>query len=422
MPPTDQVFPSLSLDERDRRWDAARALMDEQDVDALLVFGDRDGAGSALWGTDHWLTNHEVGSYVLFPRDGVPIVHVWSINPLVGHMESVRRGESSWLAADQFRMGRTAEGILRTIDELRLSQARFGVVGLERMGPFFPDGIVPWRTYQGILDALPGATFASAGERYGRLRLLRSPEELEMLRKSAATGEKMCAAAIEAAHIGATDADVLAALTAVAIREGCWAHWSILAAGEEDLSWGGPMWLHRGGGPRTIRDGWLLRFELFPFYGLYETQQQLCIALGDLHPDVVRAAKVVEDAYATGVQALRNRAATFGEVDSAMTSVMSDAGGWNSTPNVHTLPHGAIGAMGPFEPQEWTEAYRGSSERSRNPTGGAELPLEAGMIFAVQPNCVIGRRRVNIGGTVVLTTDGVEELNDIPNRMVHVDR
>ncbi|MTD58942.1 M24 family metallopeptidase [Amycolatopsis pithecellobii] len=422
MPASDGDFPFLSLDERDRRWEVARTIMDQHEVDALLVFGDRDGAGSALWGTDHWLTNHEVGSYVVFPRDGVPIAHVWSINPLVDHMESVERGELSWLSADQFRLGRTAEGMLRTIDELKLTQARFGVVGIERMAPFFPDGIAPWRTYQGILDALPRASFSSVGEAYGKARLSRSAEELEMLRKSAATGEKMCEAAIEAAQVGATDADVLAALTSAAIRDGSWAHWTILSAGDEDISWGAPMWVHRGGGPRKILNGWVLRFELFPFYGLYETQQQLSIAVGDVHPDIARAAEVVERAYETGVQALRSGFPTFGEVETAMTAVIKDAGGWNSTPNIHTLPHGAIGSMGPFEPQDWTKAYPDSGERSRNPTGGGDLELVPGMIYAVQPNCVFGRRRVNIGGTVVSTADGVEELNHIPNKLIHVDR
>lgn len=416
------MAPVLSLDERDRRWTATRELMEDQDLDGLIVFGDRDGAGSALWGTDHWLTNHEVGSFVVFPREGWPIVHVWSINPLVDHMESERRGETSWVHPGQFRLGRTGESMVRTIDELGLRNASIGVVGIDRMAPFFPDGIAPWRTYQSIVEAFPKATFTSVGQQFGSLRLHRSAEELDMIRASAAIGELMCEAAIDATRVGATDADVLAALTAAAIRSGGWAHWSILSAGADDLSWGAPLWVHRGGRPRTIESGWVLRFELFPFYGLYETQQQLCIAVGDVHPDIVRGAQVVEQAYAIGLEALGKGYETFGEVEEIINSVITDAGGWNSTPNIHTLPHGAIGSMGPMEPLGWTEAYPGLADRSRNPSGGGDLALSPGMIFAVQPNCVFGRRRTNIGGTVVLTANGVEELNTIPNRLIHVDR
>ena len=85
MPTSNDDFPVLSIDERDRRWNAARALMEEQEVDALLVFSDRDGAGSPLWAVDHWLTNDQVGTYVVFPRTGVPIVHTWSPNPMLRH-------------------------------------------------------------------------------------------------------------------------------------------------------------------------------------------------------------------------------------------------------------------------------------------------------------------------------------------------
>jgi Xaa-Pro dipeptidase len=416
------TFPLLSLDERDRRWEAARALMDEEEVDALIVFGDRDGAGSALWATDHWLTNDENGQYVLFPRTGAPITHVWSTNPMVGHLESVARGEPVWLSASQFRLGRTGEGIVRTIRELKLEGVSFGVVGIDPMRPFFPDGIVPWGTYQGILDALPQARFKSVGPAYSKLTSARSDEELEMVRKSAAIGEKMCEAAIEVARVGTTDADVLAALTAEGIRNGGWSWWTILAAGDEDISWGAPAWVYRGGGPRTIQNGWVLLFEIFSFYGVYETQQQLTIAVGDVHPDVERAAKIVEDAYKAGIKAFDD-AVTFRELDGAMTSVITDAGGWNSTPNVHTVPQAALGAMGPREAQAWAKPYPDYSENSRNPIGGADLQLGPGMTFSVQPNCVFGRRRVNVGGTVMTKAGGgVEELNEIATRLVHVDR
>lgn len=415
-------FPQLSIDERDRRWQAARALMDEHDVDALLVFSDRDGAGGPLWATDHWLINDRVGAYILFPRSGVPIAHVWSANSMVDHMEASARGEQVWLAADQFRMGRNGESLVTTIEEAGLTAARFGVVGVDRMMPFFPDGIVPWGTYQGILDALPGSSFTPVGDAYSSLVLKRSDEELEMVRKSAANGEKMCAAAVEATRVGGTDADVLAALTATGIRAGSWAWWTIMSAGEQDISWGAPSWVYRGGGPREIRSGDVLLLELMPFYGIYESQQQLAIAVGEVHPDVARGAEVAEAAYEVGVQAMREGVATFGELDAAMTSVITAAGGYNSTPNVHTLPHVGVGSMGPREDQEWTKPYRDLGERSRNPTGGAGIELQPGMVYAMQPNCVFDRRRVNVGGTVISTSNGIEELNDIPLRLIHVDR
>jgi Xaa-Pro aminopeptidase len=414
-------LPRLSIDERDRRWQAARELMDEEDVDALIVFGDRAGSGTPLWAYDHWLTNYWNGSYVVFPRTGVPIAHYFAINPMVAHMESVRSGDPVWLSADQLRLGRTAEGVLKTIRDLKLEGAKFGIIGNGSMPPFFSDGMVPWGTYQPILDSLPKASFKPLEVPYGRLVATRSAEELDMLRKSAADGEKMCEAAIEATRVGAKDADVFAAASAAGIRAGSWVWTMYLVLGNDDISWGAPDWVYRGGGPREILSGDTLLLETMPFYGFYETQQKLAIAVGDVNPDVERAAAVAEKSYDVGLQALRDGVATFGEVDAAMTSVITDAGGWNSTPNVKTLPPQAIGAFGPREPQPWMEPYHEISQRGRNPSGGAELEIEPGMFITMQPSCIVGHNRVMLGGSLLTTADGVEELNDVCNRLVRVD-
>jgi len=415
-------FPQLSTNERDRRWEVARQLIEDEDIDALLVFGDRDGAGSALWATDHWMTNDRVGANVLFPRGGKPIAHVWSTNSMTDHMESSGRGEEVWLAPEQFRLGRMAASLLKTIEAEGLESARFGVVGIDPMMPFFPDGIVPYGTYHGVVEGLPNATFKSVGAAYGAVSTLRrSEEELEMLRKCAQTAESMCEAAIDVARVGATDADLLAAITAAGVRGGCWAHWTILADGDENLSWGAPSWIYRGGAPREIKSGDILLFEVMPFYGIYETQQQLSIAFGEIHPDMERAATVCRESYDVAVKTLRDGASVFGEVDQAMGAVIKDAGGWNLTPNIHSLPHFGLGSFGPPDEQPEMKPYPGLGAGA-HPGAGADLELHPGIVFAVQPNCVFGRRRMNLGGTVVTTEDGVEELNEIPNDLVRVDK
>src|SRR3990172_8805589 len=45
--------------------------------------------------------------------------------------------------------------------------------------------------------------------------------------------------------------------------------------------------------------------------------------------------------------------------------------------------------------------------------------LKPGMVFAFEPNACFDRHRVNIGGTVVVTESGCEELNRIPTRVTH---
>ncbi len=45
--------------------------------------------------------------------------------------------------------------------------------------------------------------------------------------------------------------------------------------------------------------------------------------------------------------------------------------------------------------------------------------LVPGMVFALEPNACIGNHRVNIGGTVIVTATGCEELNHIPTTVTH---
>ena len=45
--------------------------------------------------------------------------------------------------------------------------------------------------------------------------------------------------------------------------------------------------------------------------------------------------------------------------------------------------------------------------------------LKSGMVLAFEPNACLGRHSVNIGGTVVVTERGCEELNTLPTRVTH---
>ena len=48
---------------------------------------------------------------------------------------------------------------------------------------------------------------------------------------------------------------------------------------------------------------------------------------------------------------------------------------------------------------------------------GADMPLKEGMVFAFEPNACKGKHRVNVGGTVIVSAQGAEELNKLPTFM-----
>ena len=56
-------------------------------------------------------------------------------------------------------------------------------------------------------------------------------------------------------------------------------------------------------------------------------------------------------------------------------------------------------------------------EGSGPPPLDGEFKFEEGMIWQFEPNACRGDHRVNIGGNVLVTAAGAEELNDMPTRM-----
>ena len=406
-------YPELSLAERDRRWTAARNLMDERELDALLIVGDRDGSGPPQYNLDVYFTCERPGSVVVFPREGDPVVHVWSPNCLTDNMESVRRGDGVWIEPSQFRIGKGSGPLIATIEEKGLSKARFGVANLEPFGPLYPEGSMPWVTYEKVREAFGEASFDSVGVPLVDMTMTRSAEEIECMRKSAAVGEAMCQAALAAARPGASEAEVYAAATAAASLEGGSSYWMIMVSGPDRLNWGPPAWLYRPQPPRVLEDGDLLLLELFPLYAGYETQQQITIAIGDLHPDTERAAAAARACYERGMEMLKP-GLRFGDLIDAMDEPIREAGGWSMTPNIHTLPLEAVGRAGIRGDLPEMGAYPGAElSDTRRP----DLTLEPGTAFAFEPNCVFGRRRVNIGGTVIMSEEGCEELNQLANHL-----
>ncbi|WP_197383215.1 hypothetical protein [Mycolicibacterium mengxianglii] len=70
------LVPTCSWAERECRWNLARAFMDREGVDALLVYGECEDSGPAAFYFDTWFTNDRLGSIIVCSRTAEPIVHL----------------------------------------------------------------------------------------------------------------------------------------------------------------------------------------------------------------------------------------------------------------------------------------------------------------------------------------------------------
>lgn len=408
--------PMYSLAERDRRWTIARSFMEREGLDALLVFSEHEDAGPAPACFDTWFTNDRAGATVIFPSTGEPVVLVPLPTFMLDHMESLRRGDGSWVAPHNIRLGRFSASIEAALEEHGLGKGQIGVFGLDPYIPWHPEGIVPYGTWNSILTRFPDANFRPVALAFARLMMPLSDEELAVLRYSAKIGDEMARAMVAAARPGVSEAEVYAAGMDVANRSGTVVPGMHFWTGPAPAASGPPQWAFRPQPPRVLQHGDFIHAEAFSSFGMRQTQHQVAIAVGEVHEELERAATVARASYDAGLQALRP-GATFGEVSEAMLLPLEASGGWTRGPQIHGLnPYGALCRIPAGRAQvDGAENYPSVPAL---PTGLADLVLEPGMSFAFEPSCGFGNHLVTLGGTVIVGGDEAIELNAYTARLL----
>jgi Xaa-Pro aminopeptidase len=414
--------PAYSLAERDRRWALARELMAAEGVEALICYGEHECVEAAPFAPEAYFTNDRPGSILIFCRDADPVQLVWSNLAIQTHLEAARRGDQMWIDPQNIRAGsvvqpgRNAAGIVEMLREHRLEHAAVGVLGLDIVPPWHLNPIMPYTLWADVLAELPDVTFKPVGQSFMFATICLSEEELAVLRYSAETGDAMAQAMHEAAAPGVSEAEVYAAGMAAAFRRGCQAPNMLMWSGPGFVAWGPPSWSYRPEPPRTLAAGDVLLAEVFNRFGMKETQHQVAIAVGGVHPDIEAAAVVARAAYKAGLAAARV-GNTFGDLAEAMLAPVREAASWNIHPMVHALnPFGPVCGFGNGLGQ--IPGARRYGRLFEMPTVGAELPLAPGMSWSFEPSAVVGGRAVNLGGTVVIGEDDPIELNPLTAQLL----
>ena len=406
--------PRLSLAERDRRWKGLRAVMSGRGIDAILV-----GSFMGRESLESYLIDDYLDAIVLLPVASEPVVLTFSPSRLSRMYESERSGHGGWVS--DFRIGGGGAKAAALLEEKGLAQGRIGLVGFGPTAPGEMEGLLPLGFHKNLLAQLPNADIVDFTRDYTDFILVKSDEEIALLRYAAAVSEKACLAMIEAARPGASEAEVYAEIMRAIHRHGCSTRYPYLSlqSGPDNIGWGVPRWTVRAEPPRILARGDMVQAEIHTLYGGQEGQVQMAVALDPLHADLMRCEAVAREAYEAGVAAVRP-GVTFESVVRAMEAPIAKAGCWSKTPLLHTLTFGSTG---------FTAANRGQIAGTREGriegqmTPGirrGDLVLQEGMGLELEPNACLGNRRVNIGGGVLVTARGAEELNRISTRVHHI--
>ncbi|GAA4701655.1 hypothetical protein GCM10023215_45770 [Pseudonocardia yuanmonensis] len=405
--------PHLSLAERDRRWDALRKDMLMAGVDALVLLGNDIywdmGIANIRYLTG---TGAKMGSSALFFLDRDPVLY-----NAVAHMSQpfhFQEALHGWV--DDIRIGHGIPELAAELRDRGLGRARIGLVG-------FSSTIQTTSTIlsgeQATLEALlPDARLVDFGYAFQRLRVIKSEEEIGMLRSAAVVAEKTVEALVTAAGAGATEAEVYAEMIRTQIANGGEPNiFNLFASGPAEHP-DSELWhlLHGSDQPmvpttRPLNEGDLIVAEWHTKYGGYLVHTEYSCHIGSRVPDpLCRLFDVALECF----EASRAALVPGRTIDEALREIREPA----DRAGVNWIELG-FHAMGLASPEFPTVVYQpGFGSDSLNGARIGHLVLEEGMHFGNNIDLHDQSWRSDVGlmygGSMVVRPGGAEVLVNPP--------
>jgi Xaa-Pro aminopeptidase len=214
---SERLNTPISTAELERRWQAVRAAMAAARIDVLLMQNNNDHMGGYVrWFTDMPAVNGYPNT-VVFPRDdGMTVV---CQGPFGGDARP----------ADDPQVWR---GVKRLLNTPSYASAHYtkdydAELAAKGLAPYAKGTIGYVGTYQmsfALLDfmkrAFPQATFVDASEMVDRIKVIKSPEEMELVKRCAAMQDGAMRAAFAAVKPGMRDIEVAAVAQQYSVSHG----------------------------------------------------------------------------------------------------------------------------------------------------------------------------------------------------------
>lgn len=277
--------PQLSLAERNRRWEKARRKMLMAGMDALIFLGNDIYWGMGMANLRYlFQVEGQLGGDALFTLSGEPVI--WHGVPHTNRPTSMLLSLQEWVSDI-----RTRGGMASIAEEVRakgLDRSKIGLVG-------FSSTLQPSTLLHGQVVALqkllPQAELTEAGWLIEEMRVVKSEEEIELLRKGAKIARKVIDTLVETARPGVPEALVYAQMIKTQIANGAEPNiFNLFAAGpvEHDSK---ELWhlLHGCEQPltptmRPLAEGDIIISEWHTKYGGYRCHTEFTAYLGKKAP------------------------------------------------------------------------------------------------------------------------------------------
>lgn len=376
-------YPRFSETEHERRRRLVRSMMSEEGVDALVIFG-WSAMGRAVQADVHYLSGY-LGmrdNYVVFPAVGEPVLLAQSYN----HVPNAAQ-----VAVIDTRWGGTDSGAT-IAEELRRVRARsVGVVGM-----------MPYQHHASMRGSFPEAEFRDVTRAYRTIRVTKSEEELDWLRKGAGFTDGALEALEREVVPGMREYELAEVIEHAYLRDGGLTGFYYLATtpmSSPERCVPAQVLSHR-----VIEAGDVLTTEISIAYGGYAGQGlRTYTVAADPTPQIAELAEVAEKVYRRVAAAIRP-GATHEDVWAA-SDLIEESGFTIRDGLVHGF---GIGLLPP-------------SLRTRADTHEVDQwVFEPNQTVVIQPNVVTPDETagVQMGDLCVVTDTGARSLHRLPIRLV----
>jgi Xaa-Pro aminopeptidase len=372
----DALYPRFSEAEMARRRNAVAVLMAEASVDHLVFCGANRFGAVVQWLTQWPVTNEAIGIFTPGLPDTLFVQHV-NHAPLAKRLAD--KAEVAWGGPSSVRAA---------IAELEKRGAKDGRVGI--VGPMNYDRYADLTARFGNIRPL--------NKGYGRLRQVKSTEELDWLRIGATFSDRGMAGLRDGLAPGLTERQLGDVIERAYVSDGGtnWIHYiGVTAMGQPDV--GVPRQFPS---TRKVQRGDVVFAEISASFWDHTGQVLRTFAVGEPTP-LYQKLHAVADAAFDAIAAVLKAGTTPQQVVDA-SGVIEDAG----FTIIDDLVHGYGGGYLP--------PILGTRSRPAGPI--PEEPFRAGQTVVIQPNVVTpdGRAGVQTGEMVLITETGIERMHAYP--------
>jgi Xaa-Pro dipeptidase len=374
-------YPTFSDAELERRHNAFYALMEQEGLDAALVYGSGRYASDIYWLSD-WPSSRE--AYLLMQTGKEPVI----LMQLFNHFPMAR--VMSWIKDVRWAGANTTKSVIELIAERGLEAKKIGLVGS-----------ISYQVYNRLRDQYPKATFAELGAKLRMMRTVKSPAEIERIRIASKLTDQSIEALAQGLRAGLREDEIPALIETVYLKAGGYAgiHFmSSMAMRAPDFCV--PSQFHS---KRKLQKGDALITEISGAYSGYSGQIHRTFSIGEgptpewqkMHDAAMEAFDVLSKVIKDG--------ATTTEAEEAAEIIHRR--GYSTYDD---LVHG----VNQYPPIFQTKTRKRHDSR--------EMIFRENMVIVIQPNLITYDEKMGLqfGETLVVKKPGCESLNAYPRQWV----